>query len=111
MINLIKKNFMKFILVLMLIWTVINIFTMGQLYASGMFCLFFVTTVNIVYGKKYGIPFAVVGVVWLVISIILHVVLRHLFFLSKVCHGYLYSYIKTAKGYPLPNTLPNPYLK
>ena len=65
---------MKFILVLMLIWTVINVFTMGQLYASGMFCLFFVTTVNIVYGKKYGIPFAVAGVVWLVFSIITYVI-------------------------------------
>ena len=74
MINLIKKHIMNLILVLMLIWTAINVFTMGQLYASGMFCLSFVTTVNIVYGKKYGIPFAVVGFVWLVNSIIMHVI-------------------------------------
>ena len=41
--------------------------------AAGMFCLLFVTTVNVVYGKKYAIPFAVLGVVWLVISIIMEV--------------------------------------
>ena len=63
---------MKLILVLMLIWTVINVFTLGQMYASGMFCVLFVTTVNVVYGKKYAIPLAVVGFVWFVISIIMH---------------------------------------
>lgn len=68
-ITLFKKHLMKLILVLMLIGTVINVFTLGQMYAAGMFCLLFVTTVNVVYGKKYAIPFAVLGVVWLVISV------------------------------------------
>ena len=40
MINLIKKNFVNLILVLMLIGTIINIFTLGQMYAAGMFCVF-----------------------------------------------------------------------
>ena len=61
LITLCKKHIMKLILVLLLLGIAINIFTMGQVYAAGMFCLLFVTTVNVVYGKKYGIPFAVVG--------------------------------------------------
>ena len=52
LITLCKKHIMKLILVLMLIGTVINIFTIGQMYAAGMFCLLFVTTVNVVYGKS-----------------------------------------------------------
>ena len=63
---------MKLIMVLMLIWTVSNVFTMGQMYASGIFCAFFVPTVNVVYGKKYAIPLALVGFVWFVISIIMY---------------------------------------
>ena len=59
LITLLKKNLMKIIMVLILIGTVINIFTLGQMYAAGMFCAIFVTTVHVVYGKKYGIPFAV----------------------------------------------------
>ena len=69
LITLCKKHIMKLILVLLLLGIAINIFTMGQVYAAGMFCLLFVTTVNVVYGKKYAIPFAVLGVVWLVISV------------------------------------------
>ena len=52
LITLCEKHIMKLILVLILIGTVINIFTLGQVYAAGMFCLFFVTTVNVVYGKN-----------------------------------------------------------
>ena len=39
--------------------------------AAGTFCGLVVPTVNTVMGKKYGIPFAVVGVVWLVIAVII----------------------------------------
>jgi len=73
LITLLKKNLMKIIMVLILIGTVINIFTIGQMYAAGMFCALFVPTVNVIYGKKYGIPFAVVGFVWFVISIIMFI--------------------------------------
>ena len=54
---------MKFIIVLGLILTVSNIFTIGQLAAAGIFCSIVVPTVNVTFGKKYGIPLAVVGFV------------------------------------------------
>ena len=71
LITLLKKHLMKLIVVLMLIWTVTNIFVTSQIYASGMFCAVGVPTVQAALGKKYAIPLAVVGVVWLVISIIM----------------------------------------
>ena len=63
---------MKLIIVLMLIWTVSNVFVLPQIAAAGIFCGVVVPTVNVAMGKKYGIPLAVVGVVWLVIAIIMH---------------------------------------
>ena len=39
---------------------------------AGIFCAVFVPTVNAVMGKKYAIRLAVVGVVWLVISIMMY---------------------------------------
>ena len=70
--NLIKKHFMKLIMVLMLIWTVSNVFVFPQTAAAGIFCAVVVPTVNVAVGKKYAMPLAVVGVVWLVITIIMH---------------------------------------
>ena len=52
MTNLIKKNFMRIIIVLGLIWTVSNVFTLGQLAAAGTFCAVVVPTVNAVMGKS-----------------------------------------------------------
>ena len=74
MINLIKKNLTYITLVLMLLWGVGMAFAMPPIWAAGSFCVLVVPTVNAVMGKKYAIPMAVVGVVWLVISIIMYVV-------------------------------------
>ena len=70
--NLIKKNLGIIIVVLMLGWTVSNVFVLPQIAAAGIFCAVMVPTVNAVAGKKYGIPLAVVGFVWFVITIIMH---------------------------------------
>jgi len=51
--NLIKKNFMRIIIVLGLIWTVSNVFTLGQLAVAGTLCAVVVPTVNVVMGKSY----------------------------------------------------------
>jgi hypothetical protein len=56
----------------MLIWTVSNVFVFPQTAAAGIFCAVVVPTVNVAVGKKYAMPLAVVGVVWLVITIIMH---------------------------------------
>ena len=74
MIDLIKKRIMNLILVVMLLWTVINVFVMSQLAAAGIFCAVVCPTVNVVMGRKYGTAAAVVGVVWLVTSIVMKVV-------------------------------------
>ena len=74
LITLCKKHMVKLIVVLMLIWTVNNVFVLPQIAAAGMFCAIVVPTVNVAVGKKYAIPMAAVGVVWLVISIIMYVV-------------------------------------
>ena len=60
---------MKLMLVLMLIWTIINVLYGSQLYAAGMFCALGVPTITAVLGKKYGISSAVVGFVWFVFSL------------------------------------------
>ena len=39
--------------------------------AGGTFCCLVVPTVNVVMGKKVAIRFAVVGVVWMVIALII----------------------------------------
>ena len=54
LITLCKKNMMKLIMVLMLMWTVSNVFVLPQIAAAGMFCSVFVPTMNVVMGKKYG---------------------------------------------------------
>ena len=61
---------LKLIMILMLIWTVSNVFVLPQIAAAGMFCAIAVPTVNVVMVEKYAISLAVVEVVWLVISII-----------------------------------------
>ena len=71
MINLIKKNLTYITLVLMLLWGVGMAFAMPPIWAAVSFCGVVVPTVNAVMGKKYAIPMAVVGVVWLVIAIIM----------------------------------------
>ncbi|PKB67984.1 MAG: hypothetical protein BZY82_01660 [SAR202 cluster bacterium Io17-Chloro-G3] len=58
-ITLLKKNFMKIIIVLGLIWTVSNVFALGQLAAAGTFSAVVVPTVTVAMGKKYAIPMAV----------------------------------------------------
>ena len=73
MINLIKKNLTYITLVLMLLWGVGMAFAMPPIWAAVSFCGVAVPTVNAVMGKKYAIPMAVVGVVWLVIAVIMYV--------------------------------------
>ena len=63
---------MKLIIVLMLVWAVSNVFVLPQIAASGMFCAIVVPTVNVVMGKKYAIPLAVVGFVWFVIAVVMY---------------------------------------
>ena len=73
LITLLKKNLGIITVVLMLGWGIGNAFWMPLIAAAGMFCGLVVPTVNVVMGKKYGIPFAVVGFVWFVISIIMFI--------------------------------------
>ena len=72
LVTLCKKHMMKLIIVLMLIWTVSNVFVLPQTAAAGIFCAVVVPTVNVAVGKKYAMPLAVVGVVWLVIAVIMN---------------------------------------
>ena len=72
LITLCKKHMMKLIMVLMLIWTVSNVFVLPQIAAAGLFCSVVVPTTLVTVGKKYSVPFAVLGVVWLVIAIIMN---------------------------------------
>ena len=67
-IILFKKHIMKLILIIMLIWTVINVLYASQLFAAITFCLLGVPTISTVMGKKYGIPSAILGLLWLLIS-------------------------------------------
>ena len=67
--NLIKKNITP---ALMVLWGVGMAIAMPPIWAAVSFCGLVVPTVNVVLGKKYGIPFAVVGVVWLVIAVIMN---------------------------------------
>jgi len=67
--NLIKKNLGKITVVLLLLWGIGMAFGLPQIAAAGFFCAVIVPTANVTLGKKYAIPMAVVGVVWLVISI------------------------------------------
>ena len=60
------------IAILMLLWGLGMAFAMPPIAAAGMFYILVVPTVNVVLGKKYGIPFAVVGFAWLVIAIIMN---------------------------------------
>ena len=47
-------------------------FALPPIAAAGIFCSVVVPTVLAVLGKKYAIPFAVLGVVWLMIAIIMN---------------------------------------
>ena len=58
------------IVVLLLLWGVGNAFWFPAIAAAGFFCTVIVPTVNVVAGKKYGIPLAGLGVAWFVIAII-----------------------------------------
>ena len=69
MTNLIKKNLTPF---LMLLCGVGMTPAFGLLWGAVFFCGVICPTVNVVLGKKYAIPFAVLGVVWLVIAIIMN---------------------------------------
>ena len=72
LIILLKKNLGIIIVFIMLLWGVVNVFTLPQIAAAGIFCGVIVPTMNVVLGKKYGIPLAVVGFIWFVIAIIIH---------------------------------------
>ena len=71
LITLLKKNIGNIIVVLMLGWGIGNAFWMPLIAAGGTFCCLVVSTVNVVMGKKVAIRFAVVGVVWMVIALII----------------------------------------
>ena len=60
---------MRLILVLMFIWTVINVLYGSQLYDAGMFCALGVPLITAVMGKKYGMSSAAVGLIWFVFSL------------------------------------------
>ena len=68
--NLILKNITP---ALMLLWGVGMAFTLPPIAAAGFFCSVVVPTTLVTVGKKYAIPFAVLGVVWLVIAIIIEI--------------------------------------
>ena len=72
LIILLKKNLGIIIVFIMLLWGVVNVFTLPQIASAGIFCGVIVPTMNVVLGKKYGIPLAVVGFIWFVIAIIIH---------------------------------------
>ena len=73
LIILLKKNLRIIIVFIMLLWGgVVNVFTLPQITSAGIFCGVIVPTMNVVLGKKYGIPLAVVGFIWFVIAIIIH---------------------------------------
>ena len=71
LITLLKKNLTIITVVLMVLWGVSWAFVFPRIWAAVTFCGLVCPTVNVVLGKKYGIPFAVVGVVWLVIAVII----------------------------------------
>ena len=52
LVTLCKKHMMKLIIVLMLIWTVYNVFVLPLIAAAGIFCSVVVPTVNVAVGKK-----------------------------------------------------------
>jgi hypothetical protein len=52
--------------------SLITLFTNPNFAIPGYFCAVVVPVVNVVVGKKYGIPLAVLGFVWLVIAIIMN---------------------------------------
>ena len=67
--KLIKRNLGKIALFLLLLWGIVMAFGLPQIAAAVFFCAVIVPTANVTLGKKYAIPMAVLGVVWLVISI------------------------------------------
>jgi threonine/homoserine/homoserine lactone efflux protein len=71
LITLLKKNLGIITVALMLGWGIGNAFWMPLIAAGGFFCAVIVPTVNAAMGKKYAIRFAVVGVVWMVIALII----------------------------------------
>ena len=50
------------------------VFYLPAIAAAGISCSVVVPTALVTVGKKYAIPMAVVGVVWLVIAVIMYVV-------------------------------------
>ena len=67
--KLIKRNLGKIALFLLLLWGIVMAFGLPQIAAAVFFCAVIVPTANVTLGKKYAMPMAVLGVVWLVISI------------------------------------------
>ena len=49
-------------------------FALPPIASAAMFCGLIVPTTFVTVGKKYAVPFAVVGFVWLVIAVIMHFV-------------------------------------
>lgn len=70
--NLIKKNGANITVALMLLWGIGMAFVLPPTAAATFFCVLIVPTTYLTAGKKYAIPFAVVGGAWLMIAIIIN---------------------------------------